>query len=91
MNNRPDIELRDRILRTLADVLKSDTPRDANENFNYIKFFNINSLRFIRIMEQIEKTFGITIGDDDFAMDKFDTIGKIADYVRRMGYRDEPL
>lgn len=45
----------------------------------------IDSMNVLELVAFVEEKFGITVQDQDIVPDNFDSVGKLAAYVRRQG------
>lgn len=72
-------DLEQRIIECLQEVLGQETIVERGTQLTEI---GLDSLRFIRLVVELEEAFGIEISDDDIYLDKF---GKVSDIVKLIG------
>lgn len=57
-------------------------PEEIGDEDDLFARWGISSPHVLEIVVGLEEVFGVTFGDDDFNMKKFQTIHRIADAVR---------
>ncbi len=76
--------IEDQLKQMLVDrmILKMK-PEDIDENKSLADDYGVDSVCILEIVVGIEETFGVTVDDQDFAIENFRTLAAIADYVRQ--------
>ena len=59
-------QIRETILRTLAEIAPDADVRSVNPNVSFHDQFEIDSIDFLRLMLTLEKALKITIADCDY-------------------------
>jgi acyl carrier protein len=72
------VSLEDRIGRLFLEKLHVEVPSTDTDLF---ESGVLDSLGFVELMVQIEEEFGITVSLDDVGIDRFRSIGRIAQFV----------
>jgi len=66
----------------LARELGKDVARIGNDE-SLLESGTIDSVGVMRLVAFLEKTYAITVDDDDLMPENFDTIGAIASFIER--------
>ena len=74
-------EISEKILIILKKILEDDEklPRTFDESISK----NIDSLEFVLIIIEVEKTFEIEIDDKDFEIENVDSVNKLTDIIQK--------
>ena len=70
----------------IRDFIKSnlivfDEEADFTDDDNIFKMGFVNSLFAMKLLEYVERTFEITISDDDMDLTNFSSVNRIADLI----------
>ena len=76
---------RAQIVRTITahlhTLLTEAKGQEIAEDRNLREFADFDSLGIMEALVWLESTFGLTIPDEELVVDRFDSVGKMADYV----------
>lgn len=71
------------VLWILARFVKTESLDNLGIDEDYVAKYSINSLDFVRIIFETEKTFRIEVPDEKLMVEEFNTIRKIQDFVEQ--------
>jgi len=71
----------DTITNHLQTVLPGAKGKELREVSDLREFGEFDSIAILELLVWLETTFGVSISDEDLTVDRFDSVGKIADYV----------
>lgn len=57
-------------------------PEDIKENESLIDSYGIDSISLLELVVGIEEEFGLVIGDDEFDVKHFETVGALSAFIR---------
>jgi len=69
----------------LEGVLTDANGHDIAETKDLRDFASFDSLGILETLVWLESTFSITIPDEELVVDRFDSVGKMADFVLAKG------
>jgi acyl carrier protein len=75
--------MRDEIRRYLLTHRASKEVTALSDQDSLLETGVIDSLAMVDLIAHLEKTYGISIGEDDMVPENFDSIDSIASYVER--------
>ena len=58
------------------------TPDDIQEDKSLTETYGVDSVSLLELVVGIEEEFGVTVGDEDFRVEHFDSVTALADFVR---------
>lgn len=74
----------DRLKRMIVERLfMSISPEEIDEEKSLLDDYDVDSVSLLELVVGIEEEFGIAVGDDDFDVANFETVSKLADFVRQ--------
>lgn len=75
--------IEDRLKRMIVERLfMSLSPDELDEEKSLLDEYDVDSVSLLELVVGIEEEFGIAVGDDDFDVDNFETVAKLANFVR---------
>ena len=75
--------IEDRLKRMIVERLfMSLSPDELDEEKSLLDEYDVDSVSLLELVVGIEEEFRIAIGDDDFDVDNFETVAKLANFVR---------
>ena len=75
--------IEDRLKRMIVERLfMSLSPDELDEEKSLLDEYDVDSVSLLELVVGIEEEFRITIGDNDFDVDNFETVAKLANFVR---------
>ncbi len=79
-----DDELKPQLKELVVErlFLKAD-PADIGDDDNLMDKFGIDSVQLFEIIVGLEEVFEISMAEDEFSVDTFQTINSIAEYVKQ--------
>ena len=84
--------MRDEIRRYLLTHRASKGVSNLSDSDSLLETGVIDSLAMVDLIAHIEKTYGISIGEDDMVPENFDSIDAIVSYIeQRRGEGNPPL
>lgn len=60
-------------------------PEDIEEDKSLIDTYGVDSVSLLELVVGIEEEFGVSVEDDDFAVEHFETVTALAAFVREKG------
>ena len=57
-------------------------PEDIKENESLIESYGIDSISLLELVVGIEEEFGLVIGDDEFDVKHFETVGALSAFIK---------
>jgi acyl carrier protein len=79
----PSERLEDRLKAMLVErLMLKFKPEEIGDGDDLIEKWGLESVQLMEIVIGLEEVFGIQLGDDEFSVKKFRTIGNIAGVVR---------
>ena len=75
--------IEDRLKRMIVERLfmKID-PADLIEDKSLIDDYGVDSVSLLELVVGLEEEFGVSVGDDDFSVDHFQSVAALAEFVR---------
>ncbi|KAA3613251.1 MAG: acyl carrier protein [Calditrichaeota bacterium] len=73
--------MEDQILKFLYDDSLKDEFQDLDHDDSLLELGIIDSVKMMQLIDFIEKTFGITVDEDDMMPENFDSINAITEYI----------
>lgn len=70
-----------RLSRVIAQASFTRVPADAIQMTHILSEIGIDSLGFMEVVVCVEEEFDITVADEDLAMERFETVESLRDYV----------
>jgi acyl carrier protein len=78
-NKRTEDALKEMIVERL---FLSVEPDDIGDDENLMETYEVDSVRLLEIVVGLEEVFDISLEDDEFSLERFETVKAIADLVR---------
>ncbi|MED1555678.1 MULTISPECIES: acyl carrier protein [Bacillus cereus group] len=78
-----------KIKLVIFGIIKTDEDIHICYDEDLITRFGINSITFITLMIKLEESFNVKIEDELLLPNNFNTLNKIAKYLREQGVIDE--
>lgn len=78
-NERIEDALKEMIVERL---FLSVEPDDIGDDENLMETYEVDSVRLLEIVVGLEEVFDISLEDDEFSLERFETVKAIADLVR---------
>lgn len=69
------------ITKRLSEILPDVPAEELGEGRNLRDFAGFDSLGILETLVWLESTFDVTVPDEELVVDRFDSVGKMADYV----------
>jgi len=66
-----------------SNILFSDNGYPYPDDASFLDKGVVDSMNVLELVSFVEKQFGIVVEDQDLVPDNFDSVGRLADYVRR--------
>lgn len=76
-------QIREQVLEIMLDTVPDLDPENMADDANYREVFNVDSMDFLAILEQVEDTFGVTVPEDDY--EQVQTLGGLTAYIEASG------
>lgn len=75
--------IEDRIRKMMVERLfMRIAPEDIKEDESLIDSYGIDSISLLELVVGIEEEFGVSIGDDEFDVKHFETVGALSHFVK---------
>ena len=71
----------DSITERLYEVIPEARDQELTEGRSLRDFAGFDSLGILETLVWLESTFSVTIPDEELVVDRFDSVGKMVDYV----------
>jgi acyl carrier protein len=89
MTKTTGMEIEQRIRAYLAEnVLFSEDGFAYGDDASFLEEALMDSLGVVDLVAFVERTFGVVVDPHDVTLDNFDSVNKLAGYVRRSRARD---
>jgi len=66
-----------------SNILFSDNGYPYPDDASFLDKGVVDSMNVLELVSFVEKQFGIVVEDQDLVPDNFDSVSRLADYVRR--------
>ncbi len=77
------VRIEDRIKTMLTErFIVGGPPGEIDETGSLIDLYGVDSVSMLEMIVGLEEEFGIAVGDADFALERFQSVKAIADFVR---------
>lgn len=78
--------IEDRIKQMMVERLYMQVaPEDIAEEKSLIDEYGIDSVSLLELVVGIEEQFGVSVGDEEFDVQHFETVSALADFLRLKG------
>ena len=75
--------IEDRLKALIVERLyMSLRPDELDEQASLIDTYGVDSVSLLELVVGIEEVFGVTIGDDEFKVEHFESVAKLAAFLR---------
>jgi acyl carrier protein len=75
--------LEDRLKKMIVERLFLKIPPEQIESDkSLIEVYGVDSVSLLELVVGLEEEFGITVADEDFSVDHFQTVSALAEFVR---------
>ena len=75
------MDVKSTVVQIIGRLAEIDNINELIEGNDSLDGFAINSVNFIRVVVELEKTFDIEFEDDALEFTKFDTLQSLCDYI----------
>lgn len=73
-------QIRDHIA---ANILYSDNGFDYSDDASFLEEGIVDSVGIMELVLFIEENFGLTVDDEDLTPDNFDSVDRLAEYIKK--------
>ena len=78
------MSIEEQLARLLTDILPGDVEVAPSGDVKLVEDgLGLDSVNLLELLVRVEETFGITIEDEELTLSLVETIGSLADFVRR--------